>query len=434
MSRLALAIFIILCMVNSSSTTFAQAKHTKWFEQLLGKVDNKNFQQVLSHPDSFRVQIIYTKIDRDKNNNPHFTDHYFNVNDQVYFNPASTVKFPLAVLSLEKINRLKAHGVSIDTSIEFDSAYSKQTRMHQDATAENGCPSVAHFIKKALLVSDNDAYNRMYEFLGQQEINRSLHERGYHNVRIMHRFVPMTIDENRHTNPVKFLDKNGRLLYAQPMQYNADSFDHSRNEKLGKAYMDASDQLVNQPFDFSTKNRIALEELHHILRTVMFPESVPERQRFNLTEEDYTFLYRYLSQYPRETNYPKYDGDKFYDSFVKFFFRNSTHKTLPPGVRVFNKTGWAYGFLTDNSYVVDQEHNIEYLLSATIYVNSDGIINDGKYDYENVGHPFLYELGKLIYEYELKRHRKFIPDLNRFKISYESRIEDDRPTIKQVDN
>lgn len=108
---------------------------------------------------------------------------------------------------------------------------------------------------------------------------------------------------------------------------------------------------------------------------------------------------------------------------------------MPPGIRVFNKVGWSYGFLTDVSYVTDFNRSIEFMLSATIYVNSDEILNDNKYEYLTVGHPFLYMLGQTIYKHELKRKRKNEPDLSAFKITYEKRDPNDtRPSLKEVDN
>jgi len=107
---------------------------------------------------------------------------------------------------------------------------------------------------------------------------------------------------------------------------------------------------------------------------------------------------------------------------------------MPPHVRVFNKVGWAYGCLTDVSYVADFKNKVEYMLSVTIYVNSDGILNDNKYDYETIGWPFLYKAGQTIYRYELNRSRKHVPDLSRFKLQYQLRKEDGRPAIKDADN
>ena len=108
---------------------------------------------------------------------------------------------------------------------------------------------------------------------------------------------------------------------------------------------------------------------------------------------------------------------------------------MPSHVRVFNKAGWSYGFLTDVSYVVDFKNKVEYMLAATVYVNSDEVLNDGRYDYNTLGYPFLYQLGQTIYHYELKRPRKFRPDLSRFRLKYEQRDPNDtRPSLKDVDN
>lgn len=155
----------------------------------------------------------------------------------------------------------------------------------------------------------------------------------------------------------------------------------------------------------------------------MFPNSMPKHQQFNLKKDDYLFLRQYLSQYPSETNFPKYNTTEFYDSYVKFYFNDSTHHTMPKNIRVFNKVGWAFGFVTDISYVADFENNIEFMLSTTIYANKDEVLNDDKYDEETVAHPFLYQLGQTIYQYELSRKRKYKPNLTEFKIKYETRKE-----------
>jgi hypothetical protein len=62
--------------------------------------------------------------------------------------------------------------------------------------------------KRSFLVSDNDAYNRLYEFDGQETLNRSLWQKGYNDVRIVRRFVTATEEENRHTNAIRFDKKN----------------------------------------------------------------------------------------------------------------------------------------------------------------------------------------------------------------------------------
>ena len=75
------------------------------------------------------------------------------------------------------------------------------------------------------------------------------------------------------------------------------------------------------------------------------------------------------------------------------------------------------------------------MLTATVYANEDGILNDNIYEYETVALPFLYRAGQDIYQYDLHRKRKFKPDLKSFIIRYEKRDPaDKRPSVKDVDN
>lgn len=426
-------ILLLILALSAGISAMCQQKTDKLLTDLLNSESDSLLQAVLKQPDKYRYQVIYTRIDRDKNNKPHFTNYHLNVDPHRYFNPASVVKMPLAFLSLEKLNEMKAPGIDKDTYMQFDTAYSRQTYLYEDTSAESGLPSIAQFIRKAFLISDNDAYNRMYEFVGQEKTNRRLHGMGLTETRITRRFMGMNADENRHTNPIRFITKEGKLLHFQPMQYNKDSFDFSREYKMGKGYMNASDSLINEPINFTRANNYPLEDMQQTLKAVMFPASVAPNKRFHLNQDDYEFLYRYLSQYPSETDYPKYDTSFFYDSYVKFFFRQG-NRQMPEYVRVFNKVGWAYGCLTDVSYVADFKNKVEFMLAATIYVNEDDILNDDKYEYEKVGWPFLYSVGQAIYKSELARKRQYVPNLSQFKLTYTKRKNDGRRPISVVDN
>ncbi|MEM8890271.1 MAG: hypothetical protein AAGD28_20010, partial [Bacteroidota bacterium] len=50
--------------------------------------------EVYQEAEKFRLQIQYTQINRDAENNPSFHSYSFRVNKDEYFYPASTVKFP----------------------------------------------------------------------------------------------------------------------------------------------------------------------------------------------------------------------------------------------------------------------------------------------------------------------------------------------------
>lgn len=407
-----LLLLLLLQLIVTSLT--AQVSPDNFIEKLLKKHPER-FSEILKNPEKYRIQILYTKIDRNKNNVPHFTTHGYRLNSSEYFYPASTVKLPAVALAFEKLNKL---GIGKHTPMFTDAVRPEQTAVTADTSSENGLPSVAHYARKILLASDNDAFNRLYEFIGQQEFNDSLHRKGFKESRILHRLEsPIGPENNRYTNPIRF-EQDGKIIFEQPAKYCEKEYNAPGTIMLGKGYMKGN-ELVNEPFDFTKKNFFPLEEQHRLLKTLFFPDQVPASQRFNLTEEDYRFMYQYMSQFPVETSYPASYTDDYYDGFVKFLLFGATKTRLPRHIRLFNKCGDAYGFLLDNAYIADFEKGIEFMLTAVIYCNEDGILNDSKYDYETIGFPFMANLGKTIFEYELSRKRVNRPDLSRFEVEYD---------------
>jgi hypothetical protein len=133
----------------------------------------------------------------------------------------------------------------------------------------------------------------------------------------------------------------------------------------------------------------------------LFPEYFAPEQRFDLTEEDLAFLRHSMSALPRE--YPFYqDNPAYYDSYVKFFMFGDSKGLIPDEIKIYNKVGTAYGYLIDCAYIENKSRDVGFFLTAVISVNRDRIYNDGKYEYEQTGLPFLARLGRAIYEYELK--------------------------------
>ncbi|WP_143309736.1 serine hydrolase [Chitinophaga vietnamensis] len=408
---------LLVLLLGCRLLTMAQPHTDTFLQRLIADHASPALQHILQYPDSFRYQLIYTQIDRDAANRPHFRHYYFNVDANSYFNPASTVKLPTAVLALEKLRQLHIPGLTMYTPMLTDSSWRGQISVHTDTSAKNGLPSIAHYIKKVFLISDNDAYNRLYEFSGQEAINERLWNMGYKDVRIVRRFMPLTEEENRHTNAIRFVDHE-KLIYRQPPLYSQIPFDYSREVLIGNSHLDKDDKLIPRPMDFTKHNNLPLASLQQILQSVLFPQSVPPSQRFHLQPEDYRFLYRYMSEYPSESKYPKYDTAEYFNSYTKFFMFKAGRQQIPSYIRVFNKTGWSYGFLTDAAYIVDFKHNVEFMLTGTIYVNRDGILNDNKYEYEEDGYPFFKEIGEIIYQYELQRQRPRKPDLKAFRMNY----------------
>lgn len=432
-------IFIVLMTVFCSCSTTKQPKtmenniekptaeiatdldHSTGFLESLLKNNPLYFDQILKDKKQMNIQIIYTEINRDKNGSPEFINHHFNLNKDRYFYPASTVKLPVVLLALQRLQELKDKNINRNTTMLSGADFSGQSNVFNDPATVDGRPTIAGYIKKILMVSDNDAYNRLYEFLGQDYINTELRRKGYGDVQILHRLdIFLSEEENRQTNPVIFYDSINNVLLNQPGRRSNIKY-AERKDSIGKGYYSRG-KLMEGKMDFSKKNRLGLEDLHHILQSIVFPESVKKEQRFNITEDDRQFVLKYMSQYPTEAVYPPYadENKKYWPAYCKFLLFGATMEKLPDNIRIFNKVGDAYGHMIDAAYVVDLKNKIEFFLSAVIYCNSDGILNDDKYDYETVGKPFMKNLGQVIYDHELKRSRKFKPDLLQFVFTYDS--------------
>jgi len=410
---------LIMLLLQPVMSVSAQQIDTVFLKNLL-ESHPEMFSHVLNHPTHNEVQILYTQIDRDENNAPHFTSYSYRLNANHYFYPASTVKLPTAIFALEKLNELKMPGLTMKSTIKTDSSYAGETRKESDTLAASGLPSVEQYVKEILLVSDNYAYNRLYEFVGRGEINDKLKKYSLNHTRIINRLAIGDGGEaSKHTNAIDFY-KGDKLIYHQPAQYDPRDYPmHLENMIMGKGYMDRNDKLVMQPMDFSNNNVYTIEDQQSVLRRLIFPEAYPKEQQFNLTEDQYKLIYKYMSMFPTESKHPTYSPPEYYPAYCKWlFYGGDSLAVIQPNIRIFDKIGDSYGFNIDNAYIVDFKNKVEFMLTVVAQSNDAQIYNTNKYEYKTVTLPFMKNLGQLIWQYELKRSRKQTPDLKKFKFHY----------------
>jgi len=405
--------FLLISLLMLSSNLMAQTENP--LDKILASSDSL-IREVVDHSEKYELQIIYTQIDRNAKNIPQFTDYKFNVEAKNYFYPASTVKMPVAFLALEKINKLRKNGykVSANSEIRIESDKEWQSPVLGDSTSQNGKASIEHYIKKIFLVSDNDAFNRLFEFLGSDYINESLENKNISPLRISHRLSVSGVD-NKITPPIQMFNKT-KKVYSQEEQIAKSTYpDLMLNKTMkGKAYY-SGNELINKPMDFSSKNYYPLESMLKTIQRVIFPEAFPLNERFDLTKSDYKFLYKYMSMYPSMCDYPTYDLVEYYDSYVKFLGFGDNKNPMPHNIKIFNKVGDAYGYMIDCAYIIDTDTKAEFFLTAVIHVNENQTYNDNTYEYNEIGFPFMAKLGKAVLNYEKTRKREFLPDLKKFE-------------------
>jgi hypothetical protein len=364
-------IFLISCS--------SQEQNLNFLETALSS-KNPKIKRVMDSIENYQVQIRYTQIDR-RNDSVIFTDYDFQVNDSNYFYPASTVKFPTAVLALERLNTTDTLSMNTKYYVEGDTI---ESTFKLD-------------VSEIFAVSDNLANNRLVELLGFEEINNSLRKKGITPVRIAHRLGQHS-DDLRTKPLIVYLNDSSTgitksILNKTPLELNL------LNITKGSGYYQ-DDILIIEPFDFSSKNYFPISSQHNLIKRVIFPQNFDISERFNLSDEQHKYLLSTMHTLPRKAGY---DQNSYYDGYCKFFIYGDTKENIPEHLEIYNKVGFAYGTLTDCAYIKDTEKNIDFLLTATILVNKNGIFNDDAYEYDEIGIPFLAQLGREIYQQELKR-------------------------------
>lgn len=367
------------------------------FDSLLNS--RPELRRVAKQHGKYHLQIVYTQVNRTAGQTS-FTTYSYQVSPQNYLYCASLIKLPTCILALQKLNNLH---IDPGTTMYTDSSRACHTQVTKDSSALNGLPSVANYIKKMCLVSDNAAFSRVYEFLGVDYMHQEMTRMGFSEVRIVNRYDGnCTGKENLVTNRVRFVNDQGQEVYRQEETTATGSYPPLRSPiKVGRAYQ-IGKKLVRAPKDFSYSNYLSLADCHQILFELVFDQ----KHVFNINEGQRAWLLQQLSLYPRQSYSPRYDARIFPDAYKKYLYYGAAKEPISDSTLVItNIVGQSYGFMSDCAYFRDEQKGIEFILSAGLYANEDEVI-DGKYDYKTVALPFLAALGKAICEFEIQRKIK----------------------------
>jgi hypothetical protein len=372
------------------------------------------------------VQIIYTQIDRNSKNEPQFTNYTYHLDSSKYFYAASLVKLPASILTLQKLNEINKSNpipINIKTTMLTNASGSCQKNTYEDKLSFNQLPNLDSYIRRMLLVSDDDAFSRTYEFLTSDYIHKHLKDYGFPNIRIWHRFDPACKgQDNFKFNPITFKSEDKKLLYEQKSSDSKLKLEHPFGKITYGLSNYVGENLMQNPKNFTTMNFMSLQNTHDILKNMMFHEYLPKEKQFKISQTQIDNLRKLLAMYPTEAKYPNYQLPDYFDAYTKYLlYGNLPEAKINPNLRIFNKVGFSYGWVSDIAYFCDFENQTEFMLSAVIYANKDDIMGDGNYEYKTIAYPFMKQLGEVIYNYELKRKNNFIPQLNYLKQDFNER-------------
>ena len=400
-SQAALVVAAVLCLVATTS----QAQHSDSGGQLRDYLVEQcpSFASLDANAAEHRLQILVGEVVDTGGGNSMLVQHGYRV-DEEYFYPASAIKLVGAMLALNDLELLHNDAgthPTIDTRIIRHqrapvTMTSEETALHRGDVLDEF--TIRRAVESALIRSSNSSFNRLYDVVGHEKLNRGMWEAGYTSVRINHRLSVVEGSRESRTSPRLEYRVSGDDIIRPGVQSPAPSASpEGARTMIGDAYIDnRSGERVAAPMDFSQKNAISLRDLQTLLVDVMEP-ALLGGARFPMSDESRAFLQEVL-------------GRPFVaDPEAGFMGSESRYKPLISGVRhvlgtrrrilYANKAGRAYGFHIENAMIQDLQTGRRFYVAVAIYVNENRTLNDDTYEYFNVSFPFFAELGEALARY-----------------------------------
>jgi Beta-lactamase enzyme family len=355
---------------------------------------------------TYRTQIRLTEVRKNWLGRTRFKTQVFGADTRsdldrqaCYFYPASTVKLPVAALALEYL-QVAFPKVNLQTRLHFGQVSDHLPGLDGPEQLEGEQPTLEALLKLIFVVSDNQAYNRLFEVLGHARINDRLSQLGMANTYIGHRVGVGALTKTEHETLPEIWMLNGKDTVGYLPKRTLRLPDFNLSIKLGTGYF-AGDSLIREPFEFGEKNTFPLADQQLFLQKLVIPSAFKKKERLHLSKANRLILLKYMQMFPKKAgSLPVY---QYPEGYCKFLIGGGDADTMPPYLDIYNKVGEAYGFLIDNAFIVDKRTGRRFFLAASVYVNADGIFNDDQYEYDRIGFPFLKQLGWLVVNGELPK-------------------------------
>ena len=348
-------------------------------------------KEIIKDKEDYEIQVMLTKVNHD-NTKIDFQNYQYQHDENQYFYPASTIKLPIVVLTLKKINELRSKGsdITLKSKIILNNVDNYSNFKLQDSIT-----SFQNLIADIFLVSDNSASNILIDFIGYNYFNDEMQNAGFDRTYLNHKFNPDPYVNSTwqisdlDNNIISSINDNQKIIKADDKINGLD--------KGERRYFNG--EILDESLNFSEKNRFSITDMHNLIKYIFYPEIFDKANTFNLNVEDYDFIRYWMSRFTYEDIGEKFIGDEnFFETYNKFFIHGDEQSVSNEQIRVYNKIGQAYGTSIDNGLIKNYQNNVEFILTSTIYTNKNKVINDNLYEYDDIAEPFLAKLSRAIYK------------------------------------
>lgn len=352
--------------------------------------------RVLNQREQFRFQFIFTQVNK-QNESTNLETFDYSTDD--YFYPASVVKLPTALLTLEALNN---KGVSRNAILKIQQDQYCGNMTYIERTKARNL-SFEKMLRELIVVSDNHYYNALYHFLTPKRINSQLKQHGLLHTKIYRSFTGCELPKSLFCNSFKVYEPAGTLQFSQnssqlPFDEFSNQYKYDSTKLLGAKH-EYRRKIVSGPFDFNYNLEYPLNDIHGSMLRLCFPEQFSSTERWNIRAEDREFLLESMRQVPKNLGGKFSDQKKYPDNLYKYVVHGVQHPDYRNIIST-SKIGISYGFVTETAHIKDPQSGKEYVLTASIYVNANDTVNDGDYEYDEIARPFLAKLGQLLLEFQ----------------------------------
>jgi hypothetical protein len=372
----------------------AQKTKDEFYQSLLGKDSLVDY--VLKNRNKYRLQFVVTDIQRDQDGQEEFTTYDFTTGE--YFYPASMVKLPTAVAMFEILDSLN---FSRESYIKMNRDFNCGGSGFVDLTMKRNIP-ISLAIEDMLSISDNAYYSMFFNVVTPKLLNYKLSTRQLKNTNIYGGFTGCPRGKLLETHSYSLFSPEGMLQVSYPKAaLDSSEFMYrlpfTANKLIGK-YQIENGKKVEKPYDFNSFLDYPLTDIHKTVFRLVFPQNVSANERFQVSFDSRKYLLKCMGNFPREMKNTSYHNKDVYpDNYYKYTIIGNKPELASSGrYRIFSKIGIAYGFVTESAYVVDFENQKDFIVSVSIYVNEDEIINDNVYEYSKIARPFIANFTRLI--------------------------------------
>jgi hypothetical protein len=355
----------------------------------------KRFSRVVENAKELRVQALLSEVIQGEGH-PTLRRSGYRVGAE-YIYPASALKPAAAIAALQWLNAMKKkHGPWIDRNTPFS-----LQPVPGSARVQRGL-TVARETRKLLIISGNHAYNHLYSLVGQEALNKMMWNAGLKSVRLSHSLSRLrSVEANRKT-PAVDLGRGTQKVHIPALTSPLElTIRDVAGLSVGRAHMHGGEQ-IDEPMDFQFKNHMGVQDLQDMLIMIVRPDIQLGLPGFDLTKAQRTFLIRALRQLPHESTHPIWPRERYDPHRFKPFLKGLERIGSGTQFQVTSKAGRAYGFRIDNAYIEDKKSGRSFFLTAAIYTNRNGVLNDNQYEY-GFGDRFMVDLAEKLTRHLLKK-------------------------------